>query len=528
MGTPDPGNAAVFGGLANVLSRLTVGEEHVFKFGVTMVLIARNKEELESMKEVARTEMSMMGGLRAAYGNFQNIPMYLDRLAPMNAQNSDFMFRSFSSNLVHFIPQVGPWRGSLNPIALFRSRWGSVTGINPSDGTLSQAMLVCGSAGSGKTFLVQSWVTSMAITGAEVIIVDQKRDYLSLISALEGQFVPFFPGERTASGQPVRFNAFELEPGVYEPDEQHKLYLVGFITALLGGKELPASDKAIITATIEQVYATASTTNSQNETTFKPVTLSGFVKTMRELNRVGTQSLKGNDAAATIIKRLTLDLQTYMGTTTLGTFLDGESTIQIRNKYVYFDISGIGEDESLKRIALLLVTKLIWDRAKVDRSVPKLAVIEEIGVLFSIPEALKFVSQLYKLGRSFNLWPVGITQEIADFQKAKGLINNTAQFLIGAVSEEESHMIVDLLGLPGASLDLIRSLSGQKGVYREFLAMTRKGDGMTGDVLQFYPNKIQYWMFTSNGPESARREREIERQGGNVLAAVKVLAGLAS
>ncbi|ASN83285.1 VirB4 family type IV secretion system protein [Deinococcus ficus] len=524
MGTPDLGNVAVVGGLSNILQRMTAGEERVFRFGISMVLIARDKSELEHMKEIARTEMSMMGGAKAAYGTFQNIPQYFDRLAPLNAQTNEFMFKAFSSNVIHFIPLVGPWAGSNKPIALFRSRWGSVTGINPSDGTLNQGMLIVGSAGSGKTFVTQSWAAQMAAVGADLVIVDQKRDYESFISSLEGQFIPFAPGEKV-DGKVVRLNAFELPPGEYVPDEQHKIFLMGFITALLGSGELPPQDKAIITAAIEQAYATSYTINAAGDVKHSVVTLSTLVTAIRELNAVGTVSLKGNTEAQSIINRLTLSLQTYVGDTAMGSFLDGESTVEIKNPYVYFDIAKIKDDPSLTRVALLLIIKQIWERAKKNRDKPKVAIIEEIGVLFSIPEALAFVASLYKLGRTYNLWPVGVTQEIGDFQKGKGLINNTSQFLIGRVSAEEAETVAEVLGLNSASLDLIRSLGGQKGVYREYLAMTIKESGMTGDVVQYFPNPIEYWMFTSHPAEVDRRQKTVELHGGNVLAAVKSLAG---
>jgi len=529
LGTPDLGNATVVGGMANILRRMTASEERIFTFGVSVILVARDKQELETMKEIARTEMSMMGGLQAAYGTFQNIPQYIDRLAPMNAQTNDFMFRSFSMNMVHFLPQVGPWRGSKKPLALFRSRWGSVTGINPSDGTLNQGMLIVGSAGSGKTFLTQSWAAKMASIGSDLVIVDQKRDYESFISSLEGQFIPFAPGEsiRTAAGfdEMVRFNAFELPEGVYEADEEHKLFLMGFITALLGSTELPPQERAIITAAIDQVYATASTRNNLGEVTFTPVTLGRFVKTIRELNAVGTVTLKDNTEAQNIIRRLVLSFQTYLGGTALGSFLDGESTVEMRNRYVYFDIAKIRDDPSLTRVALLLIIKQIWERAKKDPAKPKVAIIEEIGVLFAIPEALAFVASLYKLGRAYNLWPVGVTQEIADFQKGKGLINNTAQFIIGRVSAEEADMIVKLLSLTPACNDLINSLAGRKDLYREFLVMTVKETGMEGDVVQYFPSPLEISMFTSTPADKARRAELVKYYNGSHYLAVKHMAG---
>lgn len=524
LGTPDMGNAAVVGNIAATLNRMMSGDEHVFEYGLSIVLIARDREELEYMKEIARTELSQMSGARTVLGTTSNIEQYTKNLAPFSGQNNAYMYKAFSGNVVHFIPCVGPWRGSDKPVALFRSRWGTVTGLNPADGTLNYGTLIVGSAGSGKTFFTQAWATRTASLGADLIVVDQKRDYESFFEALEGQFIPFAPGEMV-NGQVVRYNVFELPEGEYEPTEEHKLFLMAFLTALLGGRELDGPERAILTSAIQLAYQNAKTVNNQGEVSYTEVTLGSFVRTMTELNAVGEISVREDLEAQQIIKRLNMSLQTYLGNTVLGSFLDGHSTVRMHNKYLYFDISKMRDDPALMRIALLMVMKQIDRLMRIDPARIKVAIIEEIGVLFQIPEALQFVASLYKLGRAYNLWPVGVTQEINDFRKGQSLINNTSQFIIGKVSAEEARTVVEVLGLKPASLDLIQSLGGQKGVYREYLAMVVKESGMTGDVIQFYPTKTEYWTFTSDPNDKAVRNAAIERHGGNVLEAVKSLTG---
>lgn len=527
LGTPDVGNSASLDNISSVLYRLTQAEEQVFRFGVSLVLVAKDKAELEEMKQVAVSELSMMGGGKAALGTVANMTQYLDRLAPMNGQDNDFTFRAFSKNVAEFIPVVGPWTGSVKPIAVMRSRWGSLTGLNPSDGTLNYGTLVIGSAGSGKTFLTQYWCSKLASVGAHLCVIDMKRDYLSFMQALEGEFIPFAPGELTSAGQPVRINAFDL-PEQLGPDgeipAEHKLFLRAYITALLGGTELPAVEKAIVTEAIDHTYAGARSVRG-GQVSYGPVTLSNFVHALENLNRIGNQSLGLNQQAAQSARTLALALQTYAGNTALGTFLDGPSTVSLSGRFTYFDISAIKDQPDISRVALLLIIKGIWDRAKkLPPEVIKSVVIEEIGVLFGIPEALEFVATLYKLGRAYNLWPVGVTQEIADFQKGRGLINNTSQFFIGKVSAEEAATVTDVLGLNPAMHELIGTLGGEKGVFREYLALTVREEGITGDVVQYFPSSLEYWMFTSAPEERARRNKVIQDKGGNTLAAIKTLA----
>lgn len=526
LGPPDAGNNARLNNLTRVIYRIASEGERVFKMGICIVLVARDKAELEVMQEIARTEMSMMGGMRAALGTVQNLPQYADNVSPMNGRTNEFLVEAFSSNVADYFPNAGPWKGSSKPVVTFRSRYGTLTGLNPSDGTTNYGTLVFGSAGSGKSFWCQNWVVSTASLGADVIIVDQKQDYLSLMTTMGGQFIPFAPGE-SVNGQIVRYNAFELEEGQSEPDIGHKMFLLAFITSLLGTNEVSIVDRSIITATIDQVYETNASRGTDGVIRqTQVVTLGMFVRTLSNLNAVGNVTMRGNDELRAAATRLSVALQQFIGSTPMGSFFDGPSTIDLSNRYLYFDISKIKSSESLTRTALLLIIRLIWNRAKTSNAAMKVALIEELGVLFNMPEAMEFVAELYKLGRAYGLWPVGASQEIGDMQKAKGLINNTSQFIIGKVGAEEAAQLVQVLGLNDAAHDLILSLSGEKGVYREFLALTATGSGVTGDVIQYFPNAYEYWMFTSAPDDKARRAAAVEAFGGNVNAAVKALAGM--
>ena len=527
MGVPDMGNVALLNEMGDVLSRLTSSDEKVFKVGVSVVIIARSADEREELKEIARSEMSNMGGSQVAFGAPQNLPQYLDNLTPMNSGINNFVHEMFSGNAVDFIPQTGPWVGSLRPIAVLSNRWGTLTGLNPSDGTNNYGGLILGSAGSGKTFFNQYWCTCLAEQNAEIIIVDQKRDYQSFIEALEGQFIAFAPGELTSEGLPVRINAFALPAGVYDPDDEQKIFLMGFFKALLGPEAVGNNEAAIISAAIDQVYSTSYTLNNAGEVTnHKPVTLSEFVRTLKNLNAVGEVSVRESSEVQNIINRLVLWLQRYTGNSPMGNFLDGPDTVNIRSKYPYFDISKIRDDATITRVALLLITKQIWHMARKDPSIIKVPVIEEIGVLFQIPEALQFVAALYKLGRAYNLWPIGITQEMEDFRKGKGLINNTSMFIIGSVGKEEAETVREVLGLNEAAYRQIRSLGGQRGVYKEYLILMQKDGQFEGDVVRYYPTPVEYWTFTSAPNEKAKRNEMIADHGGNVLAAIQKLTGL--
>lgn len=521
-GIPDVANQAIADSFNQALYELAASEEAVFEFGVCCMLIARDRDELESMKEITRSEISMLAGARANVGSVQNIVQFM-ALAPFGGKNNEFMFKSMSRNVSDLIPLMGPWYGQVNPMVLYRNRLGGLTGVNQSEEVLNYGKLVIGGAGSGKTFFMQNDIINFHMRGGEVMITDIKQDYLTTVQALKGEVVIIRPGAIVpGTDLKVCLNAFKLAPGELEPDDNQRLFLSAVFDCIIEPDPLTRdTEKAIQEAAVTNMYRLNKARLERGD----ELTLTDFLKSMKALNQIGTEPI-GKDVR-TLIDKMALKLQSCTGESLLGSFLDGHSTVNINNKVVYFDISALKEDPKLSQVGLLLVTNLIWQRAKSsNRKIPKMAVIEEAGTFFGNPDAVEFVRRLYKVGRAYNLWPVAITQEIGDFRKAKGLINNTTSFVIGRVKEEEAREIVDVLGLNSGVLDMIMSLRVVQGQYAEYVVLVDKDRGLEGDIVRLEPSRVLYWMSSSKPADQALREETKLKYSGNLVSAIKELAGL--
>lgn len=521
LGTPDMGNATVLNQKFATFNRFKQGNEHVYRYGINLVLIGRNERQLEEVKQDALSELANMSGGKATMGNTANIEQYTRALIPYSGHESGSMFEQFSTHMAHFFPTISPWKGNDNPIEMYRTRLGTLIGLNPGQNQ-NYGTLIIGSSGSGKTMLTQTKLWQYAAAGADLIVVDPKQDYADFFQVLGGQVIPFTPGA-VVNGRVVRYNAFELPEGADEPDEDHALFLMVYLRALLKGRELTTTEHAILTKTIERVYRNAMTVNTAGEITREVVTLSRFVKTMTELNSVGQISLADFPEAVKTIQELNLAFQSYLGSTPLGSFVDGESTISINNRFCYIDLSTIKDNEDMRRLAMVLLLRLINTRMRVDRSVIKKVVLEEIGVLFQIPGTQEVVERLYKAGRSYGMYPVAIDQEIGGIEHAKGILNNASQVIIGKVTPDQADEIARVLRLNDATRDQIKSLTGKDGVYREYLVINYGPEKTEGEVFQLWPNLFAYTLFTSKGAEAEERRKAITRADGDIFQAVKNL-----
>ncbi|MFC4455161.1 VirB4 family type IV secretion system protein [Deinococcus sonorensis] len=525
-GMPDVGNAAVLDQLQQTIYRLEANREHIYRFGIAFVVVTDSPQEREQAAERAATELNGLGGGRALVGTVQNVRQYFDHLAPFSGKDSIFLFDAFSANVADLLPLTGPYRGSEQPVLVLRSRQGTQVGLNPSDDTLNYGTLVIGGSGSGKTMLVQRFLLSLRMLGAGAIIVDQKEDYRTFVELMDGQFINFSPNETVTQLQPdgqvldvpVRYNAFAWPDDPAELETQ-KSFALAFVAVLLG-QSLIGERQTVMVYAIEQLYRTAAQRRSEG-TPVSP-TLSDLISTLRTMSSLGgSETMRPH--LIELADEMRTSLLTYSGDTVYGRFLDGQSTIDLEKALVYFNISSLRDNATLKPIALMLIMRLIWRKARQDTQV-KVPVIEELGVLLQIPEARDFVNALFKLIRAYNGWPVAVSQEVADFEQAGGLINNMSQVLIGRVSPQEASRIVELFHLDPAVEDLINSLGGVKGMMREYLLLRFTQSGVSGDVVQYAPTRGEYWTFTSNPEDKALRERAIRDHGGNVGAAIRTLS----
>ncbi|WP_353541015.1 VirB4 family type IV secretion system protein [Deinococcus xinjiangensis] len=524
------GNSALLDEMNEALYAIKRGRATVVKFGFSVVIYAKSLEELNHFTSLARAEIGQMGGGLARIGNVENIKQF-ELLEPFNGQTNQYLFDGRTINVAGLLPQVGAWEGTTDPLMVFRNRWNGLTPINHGVGTNNSGMFIIGSAGSGKSNLNMSILLNMRAVGSKIYLLDLKNDYDDVVIANEGSIIEMRPGARLPSGEYVCINMFDLPEGDLMPSSEKRQMLMGMFRALLyesGGFQL--LDHTILTSAIEAAYQNALAAepigNGEVIQTHTPFYLSDFVTLLRRLPTIAGRAPSQKEREA--IDLLASRLSAFTGTAEMAPFLDGPTTVKITNEVTSFNISAMRDESAraLRRIGMLLLVDAVWRDGLNHAQLIKYAVFEELGAMAEIEEAATFVAEIFKVGRSYRFFPVGISQEIGDIEKMKGIINNSALVFIGKVQPGEAEKIVDTLKLNQAIHDNILSLGGGTS-YREYVALLYLSNNqMVGDVIQNHLTTLKHWMTTTTPVDKIRREKYTERLNGNRMGALMALAGL--
>lgn len=505
----DPAVRVGFKEMDEALSHMSETGSHVFRVGLSLLLLDTSEEGLRQGAQEARAAFANLPGVLPIVETAGLLTQFV-ALAPCSGRTNERSFLTLQENAADFFPLDGPWRGARRPVSLLWNRWDGLTAVDPFDPKSGNWNgVVIGGSGSGKTFLMQMLLGDLLRQGADVMLVDRGYGYRPLVELFGGEMVPIEPG----SG--VSLNPFELPAGVSVPDEQKKGFLMAVLRALLpseGGVAM-SLENAVLMSAIGQAYAAAST----------PVTLSSFAEVLARLKSVGQRQATSKERE--LAQSLALRLEPWTGDSAFGSFLDRPTSILPDAPILYYETSGLERFPDLRAVGLLLVTDLIWRRVTREPTRHKVVVLDEVWSLLRLPQAAAFVAELYRRFRRYNAAAYAVTQSLEDFrgEAARGILQNTTyHYLLRLPTEDD--LIQKLLNLPDRAMDAFRSLSSEKGAYSEALAWIRQEDGLKGGVLVLRPTPVEYWAYTTNAEDMALRERVIEQHGGELVPALRQLA----
>lgn len=501
--------------------------DDVYDTSVSVLIGADTLEELGILRERVLSALSAFPGSRPTYGGGLPFRLYF-ALAPFNGRISPHTFTMPGSNGADIAPTSLPWQGMERPTAIYRNRFGGLTGINAFDPKAANwnGLVVAGS-GSGKTFFMQGYLTSLLSQGdAEVIIVDRGGGYIPLVEAMVGResIIPIEPGQ-------VSINPFDLPPGVNEPSEEKKAFVFAILRSMVPpaeDAETAAIEDAILLSAIDQVYKRR-TEEVRNPLTgayrkvFAGARLSDLVQVLLRLDDIGGRAATERDKA--VAKGLATRFQVWTGDTPYGSFVDRPTNIRTDHPVVYFETTGLDRYPDLQGPGLLLLADIIWRRAERDHRTRKLVVMDEVWAMLQIPQARKLVVELYRRARRYNTAIYSVSQSIRDFSEVPGIIQNTTYFFLGLVPDRSEHeAIAKALGLPESAKGTLASLRMVRGKYSEWMAYVFLEGRAEGEVIRVEASPLEYWLYTTNPADMARRKALMEERGVSLLEAAEILA----
>lgn len=454
--------------IESLRDQIQQGTDRFFEFGVYLTIYGRDEKELSEIESKIK---GFLGGqliyikqatFRMKEGFFSTLPLNNDLLAAHNALNTEPISSSFPFVSYDLTSDSGVLYGintHNNSLVIF-DRF-SLPNYN---------MVVFGSSGSGKSYVVKLELLRSLILGTDVFIIDPENEYRHLAAAVGGSAIDI----SVASDSHI--NPFDL-PELQEGEEfrevfrSHLLDLTGLLKLMLG--QLTPEEDSLLDEALIQTYALRDITPENNKSGGEVPSLSDFQNIL--------EGLQGAESLAIRVRKYTEG--TFSG------FLNKPTNVFLDKQLVVFGIRDM--EEELRPIAMYLVLNHIWAKVRAQMK-KRILVVDEAWWLLKYEKGGAFLLNVAKRARKYFLGLTTISQDVQDFlSSANGrpIVTNASLRLLMKQSSAAIDLVKEAFQLTDAEkFMLLESAVG----YGLFFA----GDNHVG--LRVVPSYMEDQIITSD------------------------------
>ena len=430
--------------IENLRQAIVQGTEKMFRVSVYITIMGNSEKELNDVENKINSflESKLIYPKPAHFRHFEGyectVPVCLDRLGYgtlLNSTPASTLFPFISANLTQ--------------------NTGIMYGINLINNSLvifdrfnleNANMCVFGTSGSGKSYAVKTHAIRELMMGSDIMIIDPENEYEYLAKAVGGE------SYKIAVASKDHINPFDLpiianDETVGEVFRGHILNLIGLIKILLGG--LSPMEEVVIDQAITLTYASRNI-NPETDTTIENMPV------LEDLVNVLNTMEGGANLAAKLYK---YTKGTY------GEFLNNPTNINIKNKFVVFNINDL--EEELRPIAMYILLNYVWNNVKKIMK-RRILIIEEAWLLMKFKESANFMLSFAKRARKYYLGLTTITQDLDDFLKSPQgipIITNSSIKLLFKQSTATISQLTETLQLTEVEKNLLTQIEIGSGLF---------------------------------------------------------------
>ncbi len=341
-------------------------------------------------------------------------------------------------------------------------------------------MVILGTSGAGKTFLLQLLAMRNRLQGISVMIIAPLKGHEFKKSCLSvgGQFVRIAPGVNDCINI-MEIRKSSLETDSYEglegqQDSSQLSLMLSKIQKLhvffsLVFLEMTVEEKQYLDDKLIEVYRLKGIT-FDNESIYSddpPDSITGE-RNFKEMPVLGDlYNILENDSRT---ERLALILKRLVHGSTKS--FNQHTNIDLNNKYIVADISDLKED--LIAIGMFIVVDLFWDKIKEDRTQKKIIIVDEAWNLIGSTgnrQTAGFILEIFKIIRGYGGSAVAATQDINDFMAleggkyGKGIINNAKMKMVLQLEEEDAEVLKKVLKLSEEEMAKVTTFKRGHGLF---------------------------------------------------------------
>ena len=397
------------GDIESLRDQIQQGTDRFFEFGVYVTIYGQSEKELTEIEQKIKGFLDAQliyikqATFRMKEGFFSTLPLNNDVLEAHNAINTEPISSSFPFVSYDLTSDSGVLYGlntHNNSLVIF-DRFG-LPNYN---------MVVFGSSGSGKSYVVKLELLRSLMLGTEVFIIDPENEYKHLADTVGGSVV------NISVASDSHINPLDL-PVVREDEDfrevfrSHILDLTGLFRLMFG--KLTPEEESLLDEALIQTYALKDITPEGNRDGEAAPLLTDFQNIL--------EGMAGAESLAIRIKKYTEG--TFSG------FLNKPTNVSLNKQLVIFGIRDM--EEELRPIAMYLVLNHIW--AKVRANLKKrILVVDEAWWLLKYEVGGSFLLNIAKRARKYFLGLTTISQDVQDFLSSsygKPIVTNSSLQLL--------------------------------------------------------------------------------------------------
>ncbi len=244
---------------------------------------------------------------------------------------------------------------------------------------------------------------------------------------------------------------------------------------------------------------------------------------LRDVVRVLKEPPRPNETEDNFRMRqnLAVLMREYYGDGTYARFFDRAGALELRERFIVFDLKGLSRNPDLQRVflkvAMLWADEVMNDPVELDTR--KVLVFDEAHDLVG-KTAAGVVEAAFRLYRKRKGIVIAASQSGEDFYAGEGgqaIVQNSSHKIFLQQDPSKFHITAQAFNLTPQQVDTIMRLQTLKGVESQFLLVSDIGEG----ALVLPLESSFYWVSTNNGDDNQLFQALLEEAEGDFPAALQ-------
>ncbi len=477
--------------------------------------------------------------------SFLTVKQYFDLTMPLMKYNNNLLTSVFARDKHNFLTS------SLSTLYCFTAyelydETGYVMGRNPENYTLvafnnfntfrysNGNMLLIGTSGAGKTFTSEMIAYRMRMSGIRTIIIAPikgREDFYEGCQNIGGSFITLTPKSRNC------INIMAIRPAAQLTDDElsvleNEVKYAGrqsllsqritnvtvFVQLLFGKRQMTITERSGLSKILTKLYEDFGITDDDRSIwKDRKKRIIKDMPTLEDLyNRINEYNLEMKSVREVLSQCIDGKCKA----------LNGQTNVDLSNKYIVFDVNGDAMDEDLLPAFLYIAFDCAKTMAQESNKHFDAIFLDEVWKMMTNEACAKQVKEMVKLIRAYAACVVLSTQDLEDFLHASGgfgasVINNTEIKMFLKLSDKEIDLVSEQMHFTEKDRKTLKKLHHQALIYSngdkivcDLMASSREIMALTTD-----PNIIQQRDELRKAQEGSRpkkRRRPAKRPVQNV------------